>query len=271
MSTSLHPIALVAGLTALFFVGEDITQQLQVPFMTALFGGTERVRVRRLEQCAACLGAGVRPGTLGRHCGTCDGQGRVARVQQTPFGAIQNVQACPTCHGSGQDPSDACSACQGQGTQHHLTEVDIRIPAGVDTGTSLRVRGGGHVGRRGGKRGDLYVQVVLGEHPKFRRDGQTVLSEEEVSYTQAILGTVLRVDTVDGQTEIRIPALTQPQQRLRIRGKGAPKLGAGGARGDHIITMKVRLPSSLSEREKELIEQLAVLGSAAVPQDKKRV
>jgi molecular chaperone DnaJ len=252
--------------------GQDLTVEHSIPFMTAVFGGTERLRVRRLESCKTCFGSGRKAHAKprGSSCQSCGGRGQVARVQQTPFGTIQNIAVCPACQGSGQDPADSCPTCRGKGSAPEMSEVDIRIPAGVDSGTTLRVREGGHSsvgigntgigGSAGKKRGDLFVQIVITEHPKFKRDSTTILSEEEISFTQAILGTVVKVDTIDGKTEIRIPAGTQPNQKLRIRGKGVTKLG-GGERGDQIITVRVRLPTpaQMSEKEKELIQQLAAL------------
>jgi molecular chaperone DnaJ len=255
--------------------GQDLTVEHSIPFMTAVFGGTERLRVRRQESCKTCFGSGRKAHAKprGSSCQSCGGRGQVARVQQTPFGTIQNIAVCPACQGSGQDPADSCPTCRGKGSAPEMSEVDIRIPAGVDSGTTLRVREGGHssigignsgIGMGGGptgkKRGDLFVQIVIAEHPKFKRDSTTILSEEEISFTQAILGTVVKVDTIDGKTEIRIPAGTQPFQKLRIRGKGVTKLG-GGERGDQIITVRVRLPTpaQMSEKEKELIQQLAAL------------
>ena len=227
--------------------------------MTSIFGGTERLRVRRMEQCKTCSGSGVKPGAKVRQCTTCNGQGATVRIQRTPLGAIQNVQPCPTCRGTGQEIEEYCGSCRGKGTTVEVREVDVRVPAGVDVGTTLRVRDAGNSGRKGNRRGDLYVQIKIRDDPRFKREGTTIYTEEEVAYTDAILGTVMQIDTVDGRTEIRIPAGTQPNQKLRIRGKGAPQLGNSEARGDQIITMKVRIPTSLSDKERDLIQQLASL------------
>lgn len=167
-------------------------------------------------------------------------------MQRTPFGVFNNVQTCPNCRGSGQEIEDYCNSCRGKGAISETKEVVIKIPAGVDSGATMRVRDAGNAGKRGGPRGDLFVQLSVKSDSKFKRDGIDIYSDEEISYTEAILGTTIKADTVDGKTEVKIPNGTQPNQKLRLKGKGAPKLGASDARGDAYLTIKVKIPSNVS-------------------------
>jgi molecular chaperone DnaJ len=179
--------------------------EVEIPFMTSIFGGSEKIKVRRLEECATCSGSGVKPGAKIKACGPCGGQGVVNNMQRTPFGVFNQVQTCPNCRGSGQEVEEYCPTCRGKGANSETKEVVIKVPAGVESGATLRVRDGGNSGKRGGPRGDLFVQMSVKKDPKFRRDGPDIYTEEEVSYTEAILGTTIKADTVDGKTEVKIP------------------------------------------------------------------
>ena len=236
--------------------GDDLQVEIEVPFMTAVFGGQEKIRVRRLEECVTCTGSGIKPGAKARTCSTCGGQGAVNNMQRTPFGVFNNVQTCPNCRGSGQEIDEYCPTCKGKGATSETKEVVIRIPAGIEAGTSLRVRDAGNAGRKGGPRGDLFVQLSVKRDNKFKREGIDIYTEEEISYTEAILGTTIKAETVDGKMDVKIPTGTQPEQKLRLRSKGVPKLGAPDSRGDHFITVKVKIPTSVGGREKELVEEI---------------
>lgn len=226
--------------------------------MTAIFGGQEKIRVRRLEECATCSGSGVKPGAKVRTCSLCNGAGVVNNMQRTPFGVFSNVQTCPNCRGGGQEVDEYCPTCRGKGTNSDVKEVVLKIPPGVENGSNLRIRDAGNAGKRGGPRGDLFVQVSIKKDSKFKREGSDIYTDEEISYFDAILGTTIKADTVDGKVDVKIAPGTQPDQRLRLRGKGAPKLGTD-VRGDAYITVKVKIPSSVTGKEKELIEQIAEL------------
>ena len=239
--------------------GDDLQVEIDVPFMTAIFGGQEKIKVRRLEECGTCGGSGIKPGAKSKTCSSCSGKGVVNNMQRTPFGVFNNVQTCPTCRGSGQEIEEYCPTCRGKGQVADTKEVAIRIPAGIDSGTSLRVKDSGNAGRRGGPRGDLFVEVRVKKDPKFRREGIDIFTDVEIPYYDAILGATVSADTVDGKTEVKIPAGTQPEQKLRLRGKGATKLGTD-FRGDQYITVKVKIPTSVSGKEKELVESISKLG-----------
>lgn len=226
--------------------------------MTGIFGGQERIKVRRLEECGTCSGSGIKPGAKAKTCSGCGGQGMVNSVQRTPFGVFQNVQPCPNCRGSGQEIEEYCPSCKGKGSNAETKEVLVKIPAGIDTGATLRIRDGGNAGRRGGPRGDLMVVLSVKKDPRFKRQGADIYTEQEVSYFDAILGTTAKVDTVDGKLEVKIPSGAQPDMKLRVKGRGAPNLGSD-VRGDQFITIKVKIPTSIDGKEKELIEQIAAI------------
>ena len=239
--------------------GDDLQVEVEIPFMTSIFGGQEKIRVRRLEECKTCTGSGIKPGAKVRTCVNCNGKGVVNNMQRTPFGVFNNVVTCPNCKGSGQTVDEYCPTCKGKGANLEAQEVVVRVPAGISSGTSLRVRGAGNDGRKGGPRGDLFVVVNVKRDPKFRRDSLDLYTEEEISYADAILGATIKADTVDGKLEVKVPCGTQPEQKLRLRGKGVPKLGTADFRGDQFITIKVKIPQSVSGKEKELIEEIAAL------------
>ena len=187
------------------------------------------------------------------------GAGQVRRATRTPFGSFTQLTICPTCNGSGQIIEDFCENCGGEGQVQINKKLRITIPAGVDSGTRLRVSGEGDAGRRGGPSGDLYVYLFIKPDSVFQRDGINILSEVEVSYLQAILGAEVTIQTVDGEEELAVPAGAQPDTVLRLEGKGVPKLGNPVARGDHLITVKVQIPKRVSSEERELLVQLAEL------------
>lgn len=227
--------------------------------MTSIFGGQEKIRVRRMEGCTTCTGTGVKPGAKVRQCSSCNGKGVVNNMQRTPFGVFQNVVTCPSCKGNGQQVDEYCPKCNGKGLNSETQEVVVRIPAGLPPGTSLRVRGAGNDGRRGGPRGDLFVVVNVKRDEKFERDGLDILTNEEITYADAILGATIKVDTVDGKLDVKVPPGTQPDQKLRLRNKGVPKLGTEDFRGDQYITIKVKIPQLVSGKEKALVEEIATL------------
>ena len=198
-----------------------------------LIGGKENIRVRRLEECGTCSGSGAKPGAKIKSCSVCNGQGVVNNMQRTPFGikstilvvivyvyapktefktsffsatgVFNNVQTCPNCRGVGQEVEEYCPSCKGKGSLSETKEVQIKIPSGIESGATLRVRDAGNAGKRGGPRGDLFVQLAVKRDPKFKREGTEIYTDEEISYTEAILGTTIKADTVDGKTEVRIP------------------------------------------------------------------
>jgi len=237
--------------------GDDLRLDLRLNFRDAVFGGEREIRINHLEICNTCGGSGAKPGTRPRICSTCGGSGQVRRAARTPFGSFTQVSTCPTCGGSGQVVEDKCEVCGGSGQVRESKRLKITIPAGVDSGTRLRVSGEGNVGQRGGPAGDLYVYLFVNEDTDFQRDGINILSEIRISYLQAILGCSLEVQTVDGPQELEIHPGTQPQTVLKLEYRGVPRLGNPVSRGDHLITISVDIPTRLDPEERELLEKLA--------------
>ncbi|WP_320673726.1 molecular chaperone DnaJ [Prochlorococcus sp. MIT 1341] len=237
--------------------GDDLRYDLTIDFQQAVFGEEKEIKVPHLESCSSCRGTGAKSGSGPTSCNTCGGVGQVRRATRTPFGSFTQVAECPNCSGSGQVISNPCGGCGGKGVQQIRKKLRINIPAGVDTGTRLRVSGEGNAGFRGGSSGDLYVFLKVKNHPRLQRDGLTILSEVNISYLQAILGDTIEVDTVDGPTSLEIPSGTQPNEVLTLENKGIPKLGNPVARGNQRITVKVKLPKRISDDERSLLEKLA--------------
>tara|TARA_Y100001968_G_scaffold326975_1_gene371078 strand:+ start:553 stop:1683 length:1131 start_codon:yes stop_codon:yes gene_type:complete len=246
--------------------GDDLRYDLTIEFNNAVFGQEKEIKIPHLETCDSCRGSGAKAGTSPINCNTCGGAGQVRRATRTPFGSFTQVAECPTCGGIGQVISNPCNSCNGQGVKQVRKKLRINIPAGVDTGTRLRVSGEGNAGKRGGPSGDLYVFIKVKNHPKLKRDGLTIHSEIQVSYLQAILGDIIEVETVDGPSELQIPMGTQPNTVLTLENKGIPKLGNPVARGNHSIAVNVQLPNRITDEEKELLEKLASHHSARGPQ-----
>ena len=237
--------------------GDDLRYDLNVEFKDAIFGRQSEIKIPHLETCDFCKGTGAKQGTGPKTCSTCGGSGQVRRATRTPFGNFTQVAECPTCSGVGQIIADPCSSCGGNGVKQVRKKLRINIPAGVDTGTKLRVSGEGNVGLKGGPPGDLYVFIKVKNDSKLRRDGVTIYSEITVSYLQAILGDTVEIITVDGKVNLKIPSGTQPNTTLSLENKGVPRLGNPVARGNHEVQVKVKLPTRITEEERNLLENLA--------------
>ncbi len=237
--------------------GEDLRLDLKLEFREAIFGGEKEIRIPHLETCTLCKGSGAKPGSQPQTCGTCGGAGQVRRNTRTPFGNFTQVSVCPSCNGEGQVIEDKCEACNGVGRKHETKKLKITIPKGVDNGTKLRIGKEGDAGFRGGPSGDLYVYLYVEEDAEFRREGINILSQVKVSYLQAILGSHIQINTVDGATELNIPAGIQPNTVLKLEQKGVPRLGNEVSRGDHLLTIQIDIPTKVSQEERDLLEKLA--------------
>lgn len=237
--------------------GDDLRLDLTIKFREAVFGGEKEIRIPHLETCQTCQGTGAKPGSGASVCSTCSGSGQVRRATRTPFGSFAQVSVCPTCNGEGRVIEEKCETCGGAGRKRETKKLKITIPPGVDNGTRLRVSGEGDAGLRGGSSGDLYVYLGVESDPEFNREGLNLYSEITISYLQAILGCRVKVNTIDGEDELNIPKGTQPDTVLTLESKGVPKLGNPVSRGDHLITVHVEIPTRLSPKEQELLEELA--------------
>jgi molecular chaperone DnaJ len=239
--------------------GDDLRFDLEIDFKVAVFGGEEKVRIRRLETCDTCTGSGVKPGSKVSTCNTCQGSGVTVQVTRTPLGNFQTQQTCPACRGTGQRVEEYCGTCGGQGLTSKTKQIKVTIPAGVEDGNKLRVRGEGDAGPKGGPTGDLYIFLKVKKDANFRREGPEIFSDASISYIDAILGASIKTPVVDGEVTIKVPAGTQPGQVMRLKNNGAPKLGNPDVRGDHYVTMNVDIPKDLSKEEEQLIQKLKVL------------
>ncbi|XP_022714807.1 uncharacterized protein LOC111274428 isoform X2 [Durio zibethinus] len=241
--------------------GDDIRYDITLEFSEAIFGAEKEFELSHLETCEACLGTGAKVGSKMRICSTCGGRGQVMRTEQTPFGLFSQVSVCPNCGGDGEVISEYCQKCSGKGYIRVKKNIKVKVPPGVSAGSILRVAGEGDAGPRGGPPGDLYVYLDVQEVTGIQRDGINLSSTVSISYVDAILGSVVKVKTVEGVTELQIPPGTQPGDVLVLARKGAPKLNKPSIRGDHLFTIKVTIPNRVSAKERELLEELASLSN----------
>ena len=232
--------------------GADLRFDLEITFEEAAFGIEKEINLYRDETCPHCHGNGAEPGSKVETCPDCHGTGYVRFTQNTMFGQMVNERPCSKCHGEGKIISEPCKECRGKGTVKKNKHLKVKIPAGVDNGSRLRVGGEGEAGAKGGPSGDLYVYLYVKPHKFFERDGTTVLCEVPINIVQATLGADVQVPTLDGQVTMKIPEGTQPGKVLRLKGKGIPSL-RGGMRGDQLVRIKVVVPTKLSEKQKDAL------------------
>lgn len=238
--------------------GEDIRVDVEVSFTEAAFGVEKDIRVPRLEPCPTCGGTGASPGTRPISCPVCEGTGQVRYTHTTPFGRLIQTRTCERCRGAGRIVEKPCANCHGSGMVRRVRTIHVKIPAGVDDGTRLRIAGEGEAGLRGGPPGDLYVYVRVRPHKIFQREGNDVVMELPISFVQAALGDVVEVPTLDGKAVLRIPEGTQHGTVFRLRGKGIPDLHGYG-RGDQLVRVKIIVPTKLTEEQKKVLRQFARL------------
>ncbi|XP_020233280.1 chaperone protein dnaJ A6, chloroplastic isoform X2 [Cajanus cajan] len=238
--------------------GEDEYYSLVLNFKEAVFGIEKEIEISRLESCGTCNGSGAKPGTTPSRCSTCGGQGRVVSSTRTPLGIFQQSMTCSSCNGTGEI-STPCNTCSGDGRVRKSKRISLKVPAGVDSGSRLRVRNEGNAGRKGGSPGDLFVVIEVIPDPVLKRDDTNILCTCKVSYIDAILGTTIKVPTVDGMVDLKIPAGTQPNTTLVMAKKGVPYLNKNNMRGDQLVRVQVEIPKRLSNDERKLIEELADL------------
>lgn len=244
--------------------GADLRHDLEITLEEAARGVDKKLQIPRLERCDACNGAGTAPGTSVSVCSTCNGTGQV-RFQQ---GFFTVSRTCGHCHGTGSVIKNPCSACHGRSRVEREKSLEVRIPAGVDTGSRLRIPGEGEAGIGGGGPGDLYIVIHVQDHDRFERQGNDLYYIAPVTFSQAALGAELKVPTlVDGEETLSIPSGTQTGTTFRLRGKGLPKLGKS-SRGDLHVIVRVITPTKLSREEKKLFEELAKLEHRANDKDK---
>jgi molecular chaperone DnaJ len=235
--------------------GRDLEVGLTIDFKEAVFGTEKTITLELDDVCQTCSGNGAKPGTKLKTCPTCNGAGQVTHVQQTILGAIQQAAICSTCEGRGEVPESPCETCHGSGIKRRRHDILVKIPAGIDSGATMRLGGQGAT-RKGAKgiKGDLYVQIRVKADRKFVREGNNIVSQATVPMAQAALGIEVPVETVDGEVTLKVPAGTQSGKVFKLSGRGVPNLNGHG-RGDHLVQMTVETPGKLSARQKELLEE----------------
>ena len=249
--------------------GESLRANLTITFEEAAFGCEKEINLNRSEECEACHGSGCEPGTTAETCPDCRGTG-VVRVQQRTGGfAFSSTAACARCRGTGKIIHSPCKACSGSGSVKKSKRVTVSIPAGIDDGQAVSLRGQGNAGKNGGPAGDLIVGVRVKPSNQFRRDGTTVLYEQPVTFYQAVMGAELEIPTIDGKVKYNLPAGTQPGTTFRLRGKGIPEL-RGRGRGDQYVTVYIETPKNLNKEQKEALKKFAeTMGESNYEEQKK--
>ncbi len=244
--------------------GQNVRTSVRINFKEACFGVDKELDITLKEECASCHGSGAKAGTSPQTCSKCGGKGQVVFTQQSLFGVVRNVQSCPDCHGTGKIIKDRCPDCSGSGYISKRKNISVTIPAGIDNGQCVRIREKGEPGVNGGGRGDLLVEVIVGNDPIFRRQDRDIYSTVPITFTQAALGADIHVKTIDGEVIYTVKPGTQTDTRVRLRNKGVPSLRNKQVRGDHYVTLVVQVPTKLSSQQKELLKEFdrAMYGDA---------
>ena len=233
--------------------GRDVEARIEITFDQAIFGTEAELKLDLEDTCSHCRGTTAEPGYELKTCDTCKGSGQVVTAMRTVFGNIQQAAVCPTCKGTGKVPEKICSVCHGKGTERRRQTVTLKVPAGIDDGSTIRLREHGEAVAHGPK-GDLYVNIRVKPHKLFTREGELILSEEHIDMVDAALGAEIEVATVDGPVRMKVPAGTQSGSDFKLSGHGVPHMKSG-QRGAHIVTIAVDTPTKLTKEQKALLEQ----------------
>lgn len=236
--------------------GANVRASVRIAFEESINGCEKELELNLKDECTNCNGSGARPGSSPETCSRCGGNGQVVFTQQSLFGTVQNVQACPDCQGTGKIIRDKCPDCRGTGYISSRKKIKVTVPAGIDNGQSIRIRDKGEPGTNGGPRGDLLVGVIVGRHPIFQRQDMDIYSTVPMSFAQAALGGDLRINTVDGDIIYTVKPGTQTDTKVRFKGKGVPSLRNKNVRGDHYVTLVVEVPTKLNEAAKQALRDL---------------
>ena len=249
--------------------GANLRTSVRITFEEAIFGCEKEIELTLKDECPKCHGTGAKPGTSPVTCPKCNGKGKIVYTQQSFFGQVQNVQTCPDCRGTGKIVKEKCPDCYGTGYISSKKKIQVKIPAGIDNGQMLRDRGNGEPGTNGGPRGDLLVEVVVSQHPVFKRQDTTIYSTVPISFVKAALGGPIRIKTVDGEVEYEVKPGTQTDTRVRLKGKGVPSLRNRNVRGDHFVTLVVQVPERMTEAQKEALRKFDDAMNGIVPEGEK--
>ena len=236
--------------------GESLRTRLTITFEEAAFGCEKEVSIDRVEQCETCKGTGAAPGTSPETCPACGGSGQVQQRRQTPMGVFATTGPCPRCGGTGKIIASPCKDCGGNGQVRRRRTVKVSIPAGIDNGQIISLRGQGSAGKNGGPAGDLQIVITVQPHQLFRRDGADVYCNAPITFTQAVLGGEMEIPTIDGKVKYDIPEGTQTGSTFRLKGKGIPNVNGRG-RGDQFVTVYIETPRNLNREQKEALKKFS--------------
>ena len=248
--------------------GNDLKYAMDITFEEACFGVEREISITRQQSCPSCSGSGAKPGTSPETCKTCGGAGQVRVAQNTPFGQFASVRACDACRGEGTIIKTPCTECGGKGKIPKKSRISLNIPAGIDDGQTISLRGEGEPGVKGGPAGDLYVAIRVKPHTLFKRDGYDIVSDVPISFAQAALGAEIDIQTIDGPQKQAIPEGTQTGTVFKLKGKGVRHLRST-TRGDHYLRVNIDVPLKLNGKQKELLRQFAEAGGDAAGESKK--
>lgn len=235
--------------------GANMRASVRITFEEAIFGCEKELELTSKQECTNCGGTGAKPGTKPETCTKCGGTGQVVYTQQSMFGMVRNVQTCPECGGKGTVIKEKCPTCRGNGYTNTRKRIKVPIPAGVGDGQSVRVRGEGDLGKNGGERGDLLVEIIVSNHPIFKRQDVNIYSTVPISFTTAALGGEIKIKTVDGEVAYDVKPGTQTDTKIRLKGKGVPYVRNKSIRGDHYVTLVVKVPEKLNKDQKEALKK----------------
>ncbi|NLD49351.1 MAG: molecular chaperone DnaJ [Clostridiaceae bacterium] len=248
--------------------GADLKFAMEIGFEEAAFGIEKEISINRMEVCTKCEGSGSKPGNQPLTCQTCNGTGQIQYKQRTPFGQFVNIKTCDVCHGEGKVITNPCELCNGKGRVRKPVKIKVSVPAGIDDGQTMSLRGEGEPGTKGGPAGDLFLTIRVKPHAIFQRQGNNVLCEMPITFVQAALGTEMEVPTLDGPVKHNISEGTQTGTIIRLKGKGIPFL-RGSGRGDQLVKVNVEVPRRLNDKQKSLLREFAEISGDEVYEQRK--
>lgn len=235
--------------------GANVQVDMEISFEEMVKGTKRTINLYKKVVCNVCKGSGAEPGSKKETCPTCHGTGQVRRTVQSFLGSFSQVSTCPTCKGAGEIYSEKCHKCKGEGRTKEEQSIEVEIPAGIQDGQTLSLEGQGEAGEKGGPAGDLYINIKVNPHPKFKREGNNIISDEYITFSQAVLGDKITIDTIEGPIKMKVPPGTQSGEVFKIKGEGVPFLERRG-RGDQLVRIKVQIPKNPNREQKRLIEKL---------------
>jgi len=248
--------------------GADLKMALEIAFEDAAFGVEKEISINKLEVCSTCQGTGAKPGTSPSTCSHCNGTGQIQYKQNTPFGQFVNVKTCDACHGEGKIIANHCTGCNGKGKVKKNVKMKMNIPAGIDEGQTISLRGEGEPGNKGGPAGDLYVSIRIKPHAIFKRQGNDVICEMPITFVQAALGAELEVPTLDGRVKYSINEGTQTGSVFRLKNKGVPFI-RGNGRGDQYVKVEIEVPKKLNDKQKAILKEFSEIRGDEVYEQRK--